>query len=98
MTPLGTFAPPPRHSLPPSRKQLAQVQALQEATCDAPQPAVVARDAPQLAGVPGDAPQLAGVGGPSLAALTACLRRQLSDTAVNQLTPTAIVASSSDSA
>ena len=34
----------------------AQVQALQEATCDAPQPAVVARDAPQLAGVPGDAP------------------------------------------
>ena len=46
----------------------AQVQALQEATCDAPQPAVVARDAPQLAGVPGDAPQLAGVGGPSLAA------------------------------
>ena len=30
----------------------AQVQALQEATCDAPQPAVVARDAPQLAGVP----------------------------------------------
>ena len=34
----------------------AQVQALQEATCHAPQPAVVARDAPQLAGVPGDAP------------------------------------------
>ena len=46
----------------------AQVQALQEATCDAPQPAVVARDAPQLAVVPGDAPLLAGVGGPSLAA------------------------------
>ena len=46
----------------------AQVQALQEATCDAPQPAGVARDAPQLAGVLGDAPQLAGVGGPSLAA------------------------------